>query len=289
MSQPAPASSILEFLTYPNPNVKHVKPKSKKLTTSPNYYFPTQVLPWDEFDVHLLETIYDGNLIQALHQQGHVLPTYPRLSPLTDLEIRTEGDTRSLIRKWNETIVTAALEPIQQDFYPVIWSRGDNPKENEQFDVPPRRPGSRSQPPRQASNKSRKRKKQSLSRLRPDSGSSAWCLPNPSSDPVTTAPADRRERFPKEYKVSTKWKSKAVLDGNLLNEEGEWEDGQHANNLAMPINQAFTYCVANRCRYGSILTCEEAFIFRIKPRDKGSGLYPISCGSSRLADSSRRM
>jgi hypothetical protein len=279
MSQAAPAPTILEFLTHPNPSVEHRKPKSKTNTKSIDYYFPRQLVRWDEFDVGLLQTIYSGSLLEAARQTGRTLPHYPTTSPLTDLVIYGEKNVEKLINKWNETIVTAALEPIQNDFGPAMWTPGEGPDENEWFDKPPRRRGSRKQPPRSSSSRAgcspTTRRKQSLSRLRPDSGSSAVrYMPDPSLQAADSREsADRRERFPKEYKVATKWTSREVLEGGLLNEKGEWEDGQFNDNLAMPINQAFTYCVANRARYGCILTCEEAFIFRIKPRGKGRHIY----------------
>lgn len=276
MSQATPAPTILEFLTHPNPRVEHRKPKDKTNTKSFNYYFPRQLRHWDEFDVGLLETIYGGSLLEAARRTGRVLPHYPTTSPLTDLVISGEKSVERLISKWNETIVTAALEPILNDFRPAVWSPGEGPNETEKFDKPPRRRGSRTQPirktPSLAGLTPTARKKQSLSRLRPDSGSSAArYIPDPSLKTANDRTSmDRRERFPKEYKVATKWRSSQVLEGGLLNEEGEWEAGQFSDNLARPINQAFTYCVANRARYGCILTCEEAFIFRIKPRGEHS-------------------
>ncbi|KAJ4156018.1 hypothetical protein LMH87_001232 [Akanthomyces muscarius] len=38
-------------------------------------------------------------------------------------------------------------------------------------------------------------------------------------------------------------------------------------NCAFPFRQAYTYCVEFNCRYGCILTTEEAFVFRIRPVD----------------------
>ena len=36
----------------------------------------------------------------------------------------------------------------------------------------------------------------------------------------------------------------------------------------MPIRQVYTYCTEHGCRYGCILTTEEAFVFRIRPREE---------------------
>lgn len=66
-----------------------------------------------------------------------------------------------------------------------------------------------------------------------------------------------------------------MAERNLIDESGEWRDESCLNdNFAWPVRQAYTYSIQHMCRYGCILTCNEAFIFRVKPRDEEPGKSP---------------
>ncbi|KAH7147599.1 hypothetical protein DER46DRAFT_563838 [Fusarium sp. MPI-SDFR-AT-0072] len=270
MALSSPATSILELLTHPNPSVSHQIPKSKTNSRSPLYYWPRQIKRWEELeDVNILKDVFGGVLLKEACRRGRTLDPYPRLHSQADCVIRNEDDTRDLINKWNKSIVTTALDPIQDLFHPVIWSKGDPPSGKEAFLSPPQEHGKqRHQPVRKQSSKTTHTRLQSLSRLQPDSGSIA-------SSPISSKAGDTtisacQERFPKEYKISTKWKSERIFKGGLLDDSGGFVRGKTSDNSAWPIRQAYTYCIQHMCRYGCILTAEEAFIFRIMPREDKS-------------------
>ncbi|KAK7418165.1 hypothetical protein QQX98_004140 [Neonectria punicea] len=264
MPKTPPATSLLEFLTHPNPTVSHLTPRSKTNTRHGKWYRPKQVKKWEGFhDFDVLKSSFRGRLIQAAIQGGRELPSYPYVHPQVDLTIREEEDTKSLFDKWNKSIVTAALDSIHGEFRPAMWSKGDLSPGNEESTPPSTPEKKRKQPPRESSAPAKRPKRQSARGLRHDSGSTAWDSRPAGADSDGTS--CRRERFPKEYKPSGKWKSELVFESELINEAGEWERGQTTANLAWPIRQAFTYCIQSLCRYGCILTCHEAFIFRIKP------------------------
>lgn len=208
-------------------------------------------------------------MLKEACRRGRTLDPYPRVHSQADCVIRNEDDTRDLINKWNKSIVTAALDPIQDLFHPVIWRKGDPPSGKEAFLPPPQEHGKqRHQPVRKQSSKTTHTRLQSLSRLKPDSGSIAP-IPILSKAGNTTI-STCQERFPKEYKISTKWKSERIFKGGLLDDSGSFIKGKTSDNSAWPIRQAYTYCIQHMCRYGCILTAEEAFIFRIMPREDKS-------------------
>ncbi|KAH7133999.1 hypothetical protein EDB81DRAFT_802894 [Dactylonectria macrodidyma] len=265
MPNDPPATSILELLTHPNPTVSHLTPTNKTNTRGKNWHTPRRLKRWDDFDnFNILEASFGGHLLQEARRRGRDFPPYPHTHPEYDCVIRDEDDTRDLLHKWNRTIVNAALDAIQYELHPAIWCKGkaDPPSTKETSEPPPEPEKKRELPPRKCSAEAKTPKGRSLARLKPDSGSS-WSNPSlPESD------ARRRERFPKEYKPARKWESKWMVERELINDAGEWEKGKSNHNVAMPIRQAYTYCVKHMCRYGCILTCQEAFIFRVKPLDK---------------------
>ncbi|KAI8716382.1 hypothetical protein NCS52_00931700 [Fusarium sp. LHS14.1] len=260
-----PATSILELLTYPNPTVSHRPPKRKTNTRNQKWHAPKQIKKWDEFhDFNVFKASFGGRLLEEARREGRNLPAYPDIDYETNCIERNEDDTRELYAIWTKKIVTAALHPIRQDFHSAIWSKGDPPSDDQLSEPPPRPEKQRQQPPRECSIGARTLQMQSLQGLRPDSGTVLRNTSPPSGDPD---PASYRlERFPKEYKPAEKWKSKWMAQVPLINESGEWERGRLSHDLAWPIKQAYTYCIQNMCRYGCILTCHEAFIFRIRPR-----------------------
>lgn len=270
MALSSPATSILELLTHPNPSVSHQIPKSKTNSRSPLYYWPKQIKRWEELeDVNILKDVFGGVLLKEACRRGRTLDPYPRLHSQADCIIRNENDTRDLIHKWNKSIVTAALDPIQDLFHPVIWSKGNPPSSKEVYPSPPQQEEKkRHQPLRKRSSKATNKRLQSLSRLQPDSGSIASRPASSKADDITISTS--QERFPKEYKISTKWKSERVFKGGLLDNSGCFIRSKTNDNYAWPIRQAYTYCIQHMCRYGCILTAEEAFIFRIMPREDKS-------------------
>lgn len=266
MESRAQATSILEFLTAENPRVGRSKPASKTLTSSPLYYFPKQLKAWDEFNFETLQQIFGGDLIREARRKDRTL-FYPTIIPEADCKVTDERTTTRLLVKWNESIVVSALQAVDKKFNATVWNSSVRVHEKTDVGSKHKRKGSRVQPSRTPAYRVKKQRKHL--RLRPDSGAIA-ASPSFELDDSATLPAPQ-ERFPKEYKTASKWQSDVLLRGEMTNSEGEWVDGYEGSNYAMPIRQAFTYCVTYKCRYGCILTCGEAFIFRIRPRGQPDG------------------
>lgn len=270
MSEKYAPTSILELLTYQNPIISHKTPRHKTNTRGNTWHHPAQLKEWKEFDdFKILEASFAGRLLSEARREGRELPPYPTIYPQIDCVIRNESDTEMLIHKWNKAVVTAALDPIQHQFHPVIWRQGDPPSTGEKLELPPESEIKRAQPLRKRANRSRKAKAQLIRRLKPDPGSISY--ESMLADKDSTAITFRQERFPKEYKPATKWTSESIVKRELLDASGKWRSGKIYDNYAMPIRQAYSYCIQHMCRYGCILTCQEAFIFRVKPRDAQSG------------------
>lgn len=225
------AKSILEFLTAENCSVFAEEPDSKTNSQHRNYHFPKQINAWEEFNFETLESLYDGKLMEELRFEERKLPEYPTSSPASRVD-RNEPHTILILNKWNHSILDAALETVKDTLHPSVWV--------------------------------------------PDTGESNWTTPlkrnwKPDAGAQAACGKDKRERFPKDYKVAKKWKSRVLHQKPLIDSSGMWCRGSQKSNDAMPIRQAFTYCVTTGCRYGCILSTEEAFIFRIKPRKSPEG------------------
>jgi hypothetical protein len=257
------ATSILEFLTTKNPTIVHLKPKSKTNTHDWQYHFPAQLRKWESFKFELLKEIEGGKLFEAACKDVE-LPHYPTLSSKNDTTVKDESSTRKLIEKWNETMVTSALECVQYEFNPAVWLRGET-DESKEYPLPVEQGIERMMPPRRSSARGRERSKTTRKKLYPDSGAVSANSTLSNTDPSYEAQCD--ERFPKEYKVGTKWYSAEFFARGMVDAQGKWTPGAKNKNYAMPIGQAYSYCLDRLCRYGCILTCYEAFIFRITPQD----------------------
>lgn len=246
MKEKESANSIFEFLTRKNPKVEYPAPNSKTLTSQRYYLCPKELRVWEDFSFSTLETIYGGKLIEAARRKGRSSLCYPRVSAI-DCVVDDEPTTTCLLTTWNRSIVNAALEEdsVLSLFHPCIWrakTGQNNPTESSA--------------------------KKDTDRLKPDGGAVSSCATcrgprNPSLVP---------ERFPKDYKTASKWKSSPFLGEALI--DGKWKIGEIQKPEAMPIRQVYTYCVKRGCRYGCILTTAEAFIFRIKPQTRTQGGVP---------------
>ncbi len=211
-----------------------------------------------------------GNLLNEA-QKKRRLP-FPLLDEATPCVFHEEKDTELFFATWNKAIVSEALRPVQQLYNPVAWVKGKNPKA--EWLLPRARSlPARTPPPRKCSDENRKPKKHKL-RINPDSGSS---FHREFSAENTSTLEPGAERFPKEYKLATKWKSKWLAERGLVDKSGIWKRGKTTHNSSLPIVQTYTYCVLNMCRYGAILTCEEAFLFRIKPLDPEPSKLQVLC------------
>ncbi|KAI1360579.1 hypothetical protein F5Y08DRAFT_348683 [Xylaria arbuscula] len=219
-----------------NPHVI-LSPDSNPDTHNPDFYWPREVRKWDESHFENLEKIYEGQLMNAARAPRHALPHYPSILA-KDCRIEDEPMTTCLISKWNDSIVSIALEAVKDELNPCIWVQ-------------------------KASKPDRSVHIHKVT-LRPDAG--AYSIHE--QDHGT-----KKERFPKDYKCARSWNSLKIRNGEYVDRlTGEWRPGRIHRNDNMPIRQAYTYSVKFGCRYGCLLTTEEAFVFRIRPRDQQSEL-----------------
>ncbi len=250
MDGEAKAESIFEFLTARNPDVHYRAPKSLSLTTLRKSYYPTQLKIWDEFRFSTLETIYNSSLMTEARRKDRSF-SYPAVLAEIDDVVHDEPTTTHVLTIWNHRIVATALQAVQETLHPSIW-------------VPSARKGQDEADAKTTGASTHKRKTAISARFKPDAGAVSFCQ-NCCPDV---------ERLPKDYKPASKWQSSAIFDGWMAGPAGEWTPGQAGHPTAKPIRQVYTYCVEFGCRYGCIITTQEAFIFRIKPRTK----MPGGCG-----------
>ena len=253
--------TILEFLTCENPRITLVDPASKSNTSSKKYRLPKQLRYWEEFSIETLKDIYDKSLFLESQLDSHALPDFPTYED-EYCEVNDEASTREIITIWTRSIVNSALKAVEKSFCPALWVKGKKidhswgPRVIAKF---------RMQPSRSCNSHKRKQEKKG-GKFRPDGGAIS------TYGPVKLA---GQEMLPKEYKPASKWKSSDLE--TLLNDDGTWNvENPESKVLAKPVGQIYSYCVTSRCRYGCILTTDEAFIFQIKPRNTQHGTrFPI--------------
>lgn len=267
--KPRKAQSIIEFLTAKNPDISPLGAYKKRNTSRHDYHYPRELREWKEFNFETLEAIFGGELLKEANKKRSTLPHYPHIDEIDQSLGSDEPSTRSILAKWNHTIVLASLRQVQDRFHPCLWrdrlgikgtteaegsaqevenESGQELRDGERQDDDVRNEGNNDNVPKQKSTRSKQ----------PDGGSVSVHETKNKKAP---------ERFPKEYKPASNWNSKKLYDGLCTDEEtGEWLENQEERNENAPIRQAYTYCVDFQCRYGCILTTKEAFIFRIQPR-----------------------
>lgn len=260
--------TVFDSLTWENPEV-HLKtpaygtPTSNKkgtLTSNKKYICPARLQTWEDFN---FETLEELKLLDVIREARTGLSGPPYLGQ-GDLFVKAEAETLHILTKWSHSIVQAGLDAAAKDIPTCIW----NPRATEEAkassthqSTPAYTESSPSLPPtpfaKGQHTDARGRKKPH--RFNPDGGATAICRTHGRS-----CPASEVELLPKDYKPSTKWRSEEVLQ-KLVNEDGSWITGATHNSKTFPIQQAFTYSVRYGCRYGCVLTTEEAFIFRVRP------------------------
>jgi len=269
------AQSVLEYLTSKNPIITPVKNPKTANTNHPSYHKPVALRPWNEFSYATLETIFGGDLIREARkrQPRDRLPHYPHLDQSVTSLTKGHPSTVDILNKWNNPIVVAALRAVE-DFQPCIWvsdfgvdlskqeapltktdirCEKDNKKAHDGTELGNGRPQTAT-----VQNQKAKRERQK----QPDGGAVSL-----EEEEIRQKKGVFKELFPKEVKTAFNWNSQKLRDGLYTDEKtGEWIGTAGDKKENAPIRQAYTYCLNYRCRYGCILTTEEAFIFRIKPR-----------------------
>lgn len=279
-------TTVLDSLTWPNPEVQYGA-RGGTLHRSDRFYAPLKIMPWKEFNMETIASIGGGKLLRTIQ----TTPSLVAVPPHVDVEHcvveeSKEKESSFLLEKWSHDIVQKCLNSVKGQLPICKWNPGIKAKGSKGSSIlttasasyasTPNEGASPVYPPsinaalRRLSDTTRRQKR--VKRLHPDAGATAPCNTHGDSCPASVV-----ERLPKDYKSSTKWRSWDALK-DLLREDksGRWKGGQTNQPLAWPLRQAYTYCVEFGCRYGCILTTEEAFVFRIRP---GKGLLVFNLSS----------
>jgi hypothetical protein len=241
----APATqTLLEYLVSPNPQVnsQHSWTGANTKSTGNMWGGFERLDPWDDFSFETLHEIY-GDLLLRDFDQGD-LPDFNKTLPYHLTEIRNEDTLETLLIRWNNAVVSAALAVSQKA--PLKTSAFQNERCSEIFMA---RGGQASLKPRSELNHNTKKM--------PD-----WA--GIKKEDVHLVDVSGRARMmhmnllPGDTKLSTKWKSEKI--------------SLHRNNAEVkaPIQQILTYCVHAQVRYGYLLTQDELVVFRVSEISKPS-------------------
>ena len=117
---PGTTKSILDYLRSESPIVTTVhydddeKPKlSKTNTKNVGYKRPKCIRQWDDFHFDSLQAIYDGYLRKALAQEIGNFTDHSKIPHLPFCEIHDEDSLEALLIKWNQSVVSDALNMTQ--------------------------------------------------------------------------------------------------------------------------------------------------------------------------------
>ena len=110
--------SILEYLRSDSPVVSHVHhphddAKQRRNTTSVYYTKPRCILEWEDFEFDSLQAIYNGRLRKVLDQETSNFIDRSAIPHLPFCEIHDEDSLEALLIKWNQSVVSDALDVTQ--------------------------------------------------------------------------------------------------------------------------------------------------------------------------------
>jgi hypothetical protein len=260
-SQTHTSLSVLEYLDIKNPRIKYTGQRKYSIGDDSHLLLcPTQLQPWHEFNFDTIESIYKGALWRAAYEQNFSGPAYPTLSD-QDCLITSEYTTACLITKWNGRIVQHALGHSGNQFNSCKWNAPRNPgdKRTSIFKYFCREEPSISTP--QADSEITT----SGVKTRHNADTTLTCPTNGASCPCSSI-----ERLPKEYVLGSMWNSRDAISHGVT-KMGQVKSSKRLSDKMYPIRKAYTYCARFGCRYGCILSTEEAFIFRIRPLSSQPG------------------
>lgn len=212
---------------------------------------------WDDFTFETLESIYGCELMKELRRHDREL-TYPFIWHKHESIMEDESTTTEILIRWNQASVNQALKEVEETLHPCIWTARKRPAVET-----PSVPLENSLTPLE-SNEGKEEKRASKTgktKLRRDMGAISTCDVCQARDSRRSNGTGSIERLPKEVKPGSKWDSAEIE--KFIDDNHEWVEGSNRRNEVMPVRQAYSYCVEHGCRYGCILTYQEAFIFRI--------------------------
>jgi hypothetical protein len=212
---------------------------------------------WDDFTFETLESIYECQLMKELQRNDREL-TYPFIWHKHESVMEDESTTTEILIRWNQSSVNQALKEVEYTLHPCIWTARKRPA----VETPSVPPESSSTPlESNQEHDARKASKTGNTRLRRDMGAISTCDVCQARDLRQSNGTGLIERLPKEVKPGSKWESTEMK--RLIGPNQKWVAGVGIRDEVMPVFQAYSYCVDHGCRYGCILTYQEAFIFRI--------------------------
>ena len=110
------SQTLLNYLTIPNPEVcGRVSPKgtnSKSKSKTNEWRIPTVLGEWEDFEYDTLTAIYNGDLHRVL-QKEFSLQDFTPVPIFPFCQYSDENSLESLLIKWNQSVVTEALEKSQ--------------------------------------------------------------------------------------------------------------------------------------------------------------------------------
>ena len=109
-------SPIVSSVHYPQDDVK--LSKKGRNTTNSNYTQPKCILEWEDFEFDSLQAIYNGRLRKVLDQEISNFTDHSAVPHLPFCEIHDEDSLEALLIKWNQSVVSDALDVTQK----VVWN-----------------------------------------------------------------------------------------------------------------------------------------------------------------------
>ena len=269
------ASSILEYLTYENPEINYQDKKNATLSENPQWIKPLYVRPWEEFSFDTMEKVFGGKLMQECRRARTLEYPTPRFNPDIYGVETGEDTTRTILTLWTAQVVNLALKQVAEVFNPVFWV--DNSRCNPRAagatiddpmlstntanpDKPSTRRSSRYLPrcPQSTKGKPRRRPTQ------PDGAGISL-----HRSPAGGTSARNKNQLPREIKPGIHWTSDRLTSGRLTTTGGRLRSSKAVGKEVWPIIQIYHYCVMAEARYGFIITSKEALVVRIQPMIKG--------------------
>ena len=230
---PSSTQSLLNYLRSRDPHLDATPCRPGKNTASKNnpWDLPQRIEVWKDFEYDALQSIYGGVLRQVLERQfaleTFAIPEFPFC------HIHDEDSLESLLVKWNQSVMSNALSTAQGCLEGRLIDGEIYMCEGGQAQWP----------------------SESFKRRRPD-----WAGVKPAML-LEEAQSKAKNLLPGDTKLSKKWSSAAINQGNL-------EEAENRVDWLQPMGQIFTYCVGNNARYGYLITDKELVVVRVRPNEE---------------------
>lgn len=229
--------TLLEYLISPNPQVnsEHSWTGSNTKSTGNMWGGFKELEDWEDFSFETLDEIYGDLLHRDFDQQD--LPDFNKNLPYHLTEIRNEDTLETLLIRWNNAVVSAALAVSQRTPFRATDFQHEGCGE-----IFMARGGQASIEPRRELNHNAKKM--------PD-----WAgIKKEHVHPLDVSGKTRTMHMnllPGDTKLGTKWKSEKIMHD------------KNSAEVKAPIQQILKYCVHAQVRYGYLITQDELVVFRV--------------------------